>query len=387
MSRMEKFGLTRNPFEPAASGAPVGIDLWLPSRWATQLRHLLDQFEGQGAKVLVLTGEYGSGKTYILRWLEEVELPKKREIKPFYFDNPGGHFYYLADSLLRKIGRKDFAKSLWELASNYVEGYQRSLFASGFEEYLQRRQTKGSQHLVLDQLQEAIKKAEVTNDEEIAHRLARIVEGTPTKPYFEFRDFVAGKPDALVAEKEEAKYFGAILKTLRLSAGIKAVAFLIDEFEEISYQKKLTRREAHDYLGTLKRLINFTTEEDLWVVISMTPDGLEKTIELDPALRERFSEGEYSFKVPQLKADEAAELIRHRLKQVRAKGKHEGNSLFPFPEDFISALKPANYSNPRRLVKICFYALSEAKKNNAPFSHQFLSEVESKAYPTPGGES
>jgi hypothetical protein len=386
MVKPEKLGLTANPFEPAASGAPVGIDLWLPEKWKTQLRQLLDRFQGRGAKVLVLTGEYGSGKTYILKWLEEMELPRERKIKPFYFDNPGGHFYYLADSLLRKIGRKDFAKSLWELASNYVEGYQRSLFASGFEEYLHRRHSRGKQDFVLTKLQEAIKQAGVTDDEEIAHRLARIVEGTPTKPYFEFRDFVAGKPQALVAEREEAKYFGAVLKTLRLSAGIKAVAFLIDEFEEISYQKRLTKREAHDYLGTLKRLINLTREEDLWVVISMTPDGLEKTIELDPALRERFSEGEYSFKVPSLNEKDATELIRHRLKQVRADDKQPRNSLYPFPEDFVSALKPANYSNPRRLIKICFYALSGANKTSVPFSHQYLKEVEAKAYPAPEHE-
>ena len=383
MPNSEKFGLTRNPFEPAASGAPVGIDFWMPNTWKSKVRNLLDRFEGQGAKVLVISGEYGSGKSYVLKWLEEEELPKKRDIKPFYFDNPGGHFYYLADSLLRRIGRKDFAKSLWELSSNHVEGYQRSLFATGFEEYVQRRQNRGSQQVVLANLQQAIMKAKVTDDEEIAHRLALVVEKTPTKPYFEFRDFVAGKPEALVAEKEEAKYFGAILKTLRLSAGIKAVAFLIDEFEEISYQKKLTRREAHDYLGTLKRLINFTRDEDLWVIISMTPDGLEKTVELDPALRERFSEGDYSFKVPQLRAEEATELVRNRLSAVRANGTGKQDLLFPFPEDFIKALKPANYSNPRRLIKICFHALNEAKKNNAPFSHAFLREVEAKAYPQP----
>jgi type II secretory pathway predicted ATPase ExeA len=368
MPTFEKYALKLNPFEPAASGAPVGIDLWLPTRWSRQIRSVLDRFQGQGAKVLVLTGEYGSGKTYVLKWLEEVELPKKRKIKPFYFDNPGGHFYYLADSLLRKIGRKDFAKSLWELATNYIGGYQRSLFTSGFEEYLQRKQIKGQQDYTLNELQEAILKAGVTSDGEVAHRLARIVAGTPTKPYFDFRDFVAGKPDALVAEKEEAQYFGAILKTLRLSAGINAVAFLIDEFEEISYQKRLTKREAHDYLGTLKRLVNLTREEDLWVVISMTPDGLSKTIELDPALRERFSEGEFNFNVPPLTKEEATDLVRHRINQARTEDANGHNELYPFPDDFVDALKPTTYSSPRRLIKVCFYALSGAEKISLPFT-------------------
>jgi hypothetical protein len=228
-----------------------------------------------------------------------------------------------------------------------------------------------------------IKQAGVTEDEEIAHRLAQTVVGTPTKPYFDFRDFVAGKPDALVAEKEEAKYFGAVLKTLRLSAGIKAVAFLIDEFEEISYQKRLTKREAHDYLGTLKRLINLTRDEDLWVVISMTPDGLAKTIELDPALSERFSEGEFSFAVPPLRKQDAVELVKRRMSQVRGPSASGKSSLYPFPEDFAEALRPTTYSSPRRLIKTCFYALTGAKPTSVPFSHEYLREVERKAYPAP----
>lgn len=385
MPTTEKLNLRINPFEPAASGAPVGTELWLPSRWSRQIRQLLDRFTGQGAKVLALTGEYGSGKTYILKWLEEVELPKRRKIKPFYFDNPGGHFYYLADSLLRKIGRKDFSKCLWELAGNYVDGYQRSFFSSGYEEYLQRKRTKEQQIRILGQLQEAIKTAGITSDDEIAHRLARIVEGTPSKPYFEFRDFIAGKPDALVAEREEHNYFSAVLKTLRLAAGINAVAFLIDEFEEISYQKRLTKREAHDYLGTLKRLINLTREEDLWVIISMTPDGLSKTIELDPALRERFSEGSFNFEVPGLTEEEATDLVKNRVKEARLEEGENYNELYPFPDDFVKALRPTTYSNPRHLVKVCFYAVSGNQRVSLPFSHEYLREVENAAYPAPGG--
>ena len=86
---------------------------------------------------------------------------------------------------------------------------------------------------ILGKLQGAILKAGICDDEEIAHRLARIVAETPTRPYFEYRDFVAGKRDTLVAEGEEAPYFGAIIRTLRLAGGIRAVVFLIDEFEEV----------------------------------------------------------------------------------------------------------------------------------------------------------
>jgi hypothetical protein len=133
-THLERLGLRFNPFEPAASGAPLGEELWLPSGWSQRLQQLLNLLiQGKGTKAIAVVGEYGSGKTYILQWLHRQELPK-RQIQPFYFDNPGVQFYDLANALLRQIGRKNFAKCLWELVVPHVSGYQRSLFALGFEE-------------------------------------------------------------------------------------------------------------------------------------------------------------------------------------------------------------------------------------------------------------
>jgi hypothetical protein len=224
-----------------------GISMWVPESWEKKLVSLLDMLkDGQGAKAVAISGAYGSGKSYVLHWLERAELPRRR-IRPFYFDNPGAQFYSLANSLLRQIGRKDFAKSVWELASVYVEGRQRRLFTGSFEDFLQGDQTAAKHQQTLAEIQSAVLKAKITGDDEVAHCLARIVADTARKPYFEYRDFVAGR-GSLVAEGEEAPYFGAILKTLRLAGGVSAVAFLIDEFEEISLQRRLSRREAQDYL-------------------------------------------------------------------------------------------------------------------------------------------
>jgi type II secretory pathway predicted ATPase ExeA len=343
-THLERLGLRFNPFEPAASGAPLGEGLWLPPDWSNRLQELLHLLiQGRGTKAIAIAGEYGSGKTYVLQWLYRQELPK-RQIRPFYFDNPGVQFYDLANALLRQIGRKNFAKCLWELAAPHVSGYQRSLFARGFEEYLIGQRTSRRQQEIPADLQSAILKAGVTSDEEIAYRLARIIAETPTKPYFEYRDFVAGKRDSLVAEGEEAPYFKAILRTLQLAGGVSAVAFLIDEFEEISLQKRLTRREAHDYLATLKRLINLTQSENLWLIVAMTPHAAEETRMLEPALWERFTgEGQYQFEIPPLTTDNAIDLVKFRLDAARVEDFTPPNHLFPFPDSFGTALSPADY--------------------------------------------
>ncbi|HUU91803.1 MAG TPA: hypothetical protein VM238_11425 [Phycisphaerae bacterium] len=379
---LKRLGLRYNPFEPSASGAPVQESSWSPAKWEGELRAQLDQLAGaQGVKAIAISGEYGSGKTYILQWLQRVELPRRR-IRAFYFDNPGVQFYDLANALLRQIGRKDFAKSLWELASTHVGPYQRTFFGTGFEDFLRKRRGQKPE-VVLARLQDAIVKAKITTREEIAYRLAQLVADTPTKPYYEYRDFVAGRRNTLVAEREEAPYFGAILKTLRLAANIKAVAFLIDEFEEVALQKRLTRREAHEYLATLKRLINLT-EEDLWLVVAMTPDAVDKTQALEPALWQRFTgQGKYLLTIRPLTAGEAMLLVEERLKAARLPGFKPGNRLFPFPDDLTSILSPANRSSPRRLVKICFYAIGNARGKTPPFKRGFLKQIEGRAYPRP----
>ncbi len=377
---LARLGLAYNPFAPSASGAPIGNSLWLPRLWKERLEGLLDSLNAtQGVRAVAIFGEYGSGKSYVMQWMNREELPR-RGIQPYYFDNPGVQFYDLANSLFRQIGRKSFSKSLWELAAPYVGSYQRSLFLSGFEEYL-RGQARGrgrqQQTEVLSDLQEAIKKVGITQDEEIAHRLARVVVDTPTKPYFEYRDFVGGKSDSLVAEREEAPYFSAVLKTLRLSAGITSVAFLLDEFEEVALQKNLTRHEAHLYLATLKRLINLTQGDDLLLILAMTPDAVEKTQALEPALWERMTGNDrYAFSVPPLQPEEAVELVKSRLAAARDAEETARDDLFPFPRDFETILTPATVSSPRELTKVCSIAIGGASNVEVPFTDDYLVGVE-----------
>jgi len=368
-------GLKFNPFEPAASGAPLGNKLWLPDSWKIRLQNRLNRLsEAQGVKAIALVGEYGSGKTYILQWLYRQELPKRR-IEPFYFNNPGVQFSELANGLLRQIGRKDFAKYLWELAGSHVTS-QPSLFAKGYEEYISEGPRTLSE--MLGSLQHGIVKTGITSDSSIAYALAQFIAETPQKNSQDYRDFVA--QSVMVAEPEAAPYFDAILKTIQLGAGINAVAFAIDEFQEISLQKQLTRRETHDYLATLKRLTNLTTRSNFWLILGMTPQALLTTRQLEPELWARLTaDGEYEFEVPPLTPTEAVELVKHRL--ARARTGQVSNSLFPFPGAFENILSPATIANPRRLVKICSSAISNAEDAPLPFSPEYLQSIESKAYP------
>ena len=380
----KKIGLDSNPFEPAATGAPLAGPLSPPQELAKKMKDLLDLHQtGQGVKAIVIVGEYGTGKTCLLQWLHNKIFPE-RQTKSFYFDNPGVQFYDLANMLLRTIGRKDFAKFIWELAGSHVNiPYQRTLFQSGFEAYLSNAFHLRRQQDMTPPLQEAIRNANVTNDEEVAHCLARIVTDIAKKPYFEYRDFIPQQRGSMVPEGEEAPYFRAILKTISQGMGAKAIAFLIDEFEEIGLQKKLTRRAAHDYLATLRRLINLTQSEeiDFWIVLSMTPDAYETTKKLEPSLIVERVSGK-TVDIKPLTLNDALTLMKSRIAAVRSEGTDvSGEALFPFPEAVV--FRPNTYSNPRRLVKTCFRAIAQADANvQLPFTEEYLHKIEDELYPS-----
>ena len=377
-----KLKLEFNPFEPSAAGAPLKSELVPPEDLQGQVQKLLVAHEaGIGVKAIVILGEYGTGKTCLLKWLDSNVLPERR-IRSFYFDNPGVHFYSLANTLLRTIGRKDFAKFIWELVGPHVTGYQQSLFRQSYEEYLFGQHGHRVQDATAS-VQEAILQARISADEEIANCLARIVTETAKKPYFEYRDFLPRQSGTVVAESEEAPYFRALLKVIARGVNAQGVGFLIDEFEEVGLQKRLTRREAHAYLGTLKRLLNFAQSDDdddidFWIVLSMTPDIYETTCKLDPALGQRFT-GRVITIAP-LRVPDASALIESRLRS----GRHSRHGtpparLFPFPEEI--GFKRQTWSNPRRLIKSCFYAIADVNDDTAvPFTREYLEDVEERVY-------
>ena len=377
---LQKFRLEYNPFEPSAAGPPLRGALSPPASLATRTLRLLDTLQtGDGAKALIVTGEYGAGKTCLLRWLHTDVLPSRR-IRSFYFDNPGVQFYDLANALLRTIGRKDFAKSIWELAGPSVsDPYNLDLFRSGFEAYVLAQSKRHPRVDITQPLRDAIRAVGVTTDEEIAHCLASVVAGAVRKPYFEYRDFVARQQGSLAPEAEESPYFRAILKTISMGSNAQAVAFLIDEFEEIGLQKRLTRRAAHDYLTTLKRLINLAESSafEFLIVLCMTPDSYQTTVEMAPALAERFAG--HTLPIPPLSRQDAAAMVSARLSAARSDGADDG--LFPFPAEI--RFTPVTYSSPRRLVKTCCYAISDATAATpVPFPDSYLQSIEERYYPT-----
>jgi len=382
----EKYGLFRNPFPPAASGIDVGgKELYIPDAWEEKVNEYYETLSsGEGAKAFPVIGEYGSGKTVFLRGFLKDFFEKKR-IKTFYFENPGTQFYDLADTLMRDLGRYEFSKALWELCKEHAQiGGQTRLFPLSFSGMLNTLKTKRLKESMANELARVVRdELNLTDDDEIAYKLGLMIVETVSKPYFDYRDFVAGRTKSLVAERQEPKYFKAITNAIFKIYNVEGVAFLIDEFEEISISGRISSRtKRFEYLATLKHLIDISKQEKLWIVLSMPPDAEVALKQMDQALWERFTHnGATALKLEPLSREESEKLLIWWLNRAK-KGDEE--TLFPLPREFLNLLeKRTDLRLPRKLVKLGFFILAKAteKKIEAPIPIGFIEEIINEFYP------
>ena len=166
------------------------------------------------------------------------------------------------------------------------------------------------------------------------------------------------------------------MKILGRIANADGIAFLLDEFEDITLPRRLSKSQASAYTGTLRRLLNMAQREDLWIILSTTPEGLARTRELDPSLVDRFG---HPYSIPPLTRDEAYGIVIQRLEPART-GSEEG--LHPFAEDALDGLQETSFSSPRRLIKIMWHTVGLAvqRREGAPLTARLVKEAEKQLY-------
>ena len=371
---LEKFGLKFNPFPPAATGSAFIKELWTPASWADAIEANIQQLAtGEGAKATMIVGSYGSGKTFLLQRMKN-EFEKHR-IRSYFFDNPETTFYALADQLLRQVGRYELSKAMWEMLYDpeLSPSLQQRLFDLSFPDWLLGLKDSAKRTLALRVLQEAMIKSEMAEEEEVAARFAHLIVDTRDRPYYEFRDFVPRTPHSLVAERQEAKYFKILIRILLRVFEVEGIAFLIDEFEAVALGKRMAKRQSAEYTATVRRLLDTAAEEEFWLALSITPEGLEQTNDIEPSLIERFGP---DFWIPPLEDQDSYNLIQHRLQEARIDSAHDG--LWPFEEESIKVLQPTNRVVARKLIKVFGHALALAIRQQVapPISATLVTEAE-----------
>lgn len=378
-SALQRLGLSYNPFPPATTGVAFVDNITLPQCWEVEMTQRMNRLaESVGDKALVVVGGYGSGKTFILNWIARRDLPPRR-IQPYFFDNPGLAFYDLANRLMRQMGRYELSKAIWEMfyKPSDRQSMQLSLIQLQFPDWLTTLKDRDTRNTAILDLARALQESGLATDEEISYKFARVVVETRERPYYEYRDFVPRTSKALVAEREEASYFSTLIRILLRILQAQGMAFLIDEFEDVALGRRLNKKQTSEYIATIRRLLDTAQEENLWVILSMTPEGLEQTTRLDPSLIQRFTQ---QYTIPPLSDEDALHIVLQRLKSARTVDR---NDLSPFPDDTLSELRPTTKSSPRRLIKVMWHSLALAVEENesAPMSLGIVNRAEEELYP------
>ena len=263
---------------------------------------------------------------------------------------------------------------------------QTRLVPRTFDQMLSKLKTKNDRDIMARDISNILKNnLEITDDEEIAYRLALMVVETANKPYFEYRDFIAGQKNALVPERVESKYFKCIIRAIIDIYAVDGVAFLIDEFEDVAISKRMSSTKSYEYLATLRELIDISMEENLWIITAMTSEAAQTTKEMNTALWERFTHNEVTkIQLEPLSSEESKELIIWWLSRARLEHGAGSRSFYPFPDEFLDLLRSRpDLRMPRPLVKSCFMILSKAANDNikAPIPIKFIEDTINRLYP------
>ena len=382
----EKAHLNGNPFTPSGTGLPDQNALYISDKLKAATEKFFSVLStGTGAKTFPLIGSYGSGKTAFMKGFL-TEFFWKKKIKAFYIENPGVNFYDIANRVLQSIGRYEFSKALFEISSPYLR-IQKTLLGSDYDTFLQSLKNKVDRDNKIGELQKILLdkgKVNLCDNESVAYSFAKMVIETKIKPYLDYRDFVSDGRNPSVPKDMEAKYFNALITAINRIYGTDGVAFLLDEFEDLTLGARISQHVRLEYLATFRRLIDESENQNLWIVLAMVP-GVEAIIsKLNPPLWQRFSHHEKkTLRLEELEQDEIGGMIIKWLDTMRTDDKYR-KKFFPFKDDIgrLFTLK-TQFRMPRVIVKTCFNALAKASQDDQepPLEATFVRGVMEEFYP------
>lgn len=403
-----RLGLARNPF-PAGGTPPASPAIPPFPEVYRQIRDFVVSFlRSRQSRGLVLLGDYGTGKTYHLRWVQALlEARPEIAIRIVSVETPGLEPYDLVREILAQVGDQELAKAVWTLVLPILrdrvreEGqrfFQRefavgkvkpkgrsqlSLESAGLEvplikvseetfrdyrafltafdrtEALSRERLRDWAWSLLSRPQRDSGLG-ITRNSTIARELANVclLAGVPALQSWE-RLTVPGKKSPFPL-RGEPEFLQTILRLL-VATGTEYFVLLLDEFEKVPLMEIMTEREMKRYLDTVRMLADRGWQEEslpfAWVIASHNDAWDLVRDKLNQALAERFP---VEVHLPRSTDPAVARyLVSQHLALVRLDEEPEDN-LRPFPDNLIELIPPELRHTPRDLLTLCYQLVEQA---------------------------
>ncbi|GEM_PF-3790861 len=340
MADYRKYGLIRNPF-PLHGSFP--LDDKYEERYAKLLigrdnlkellRKKLENLRaGESSAVLLLLGDYGTGKTHCLKFMQHWAIRKYRNIIPLYFKGlPGPKMRDLLrtflDSLEGILGR-DY---LMKLASESLNVERSGLVDT--KNFLLALASKNR---------------------------SKVIPALRWAKGYGLSDQMREKL-GLVSDLDESvarDVLSTLLEIIWEVRGTKTL-LLIDEVEELL---KYDQEDLYDFYSGLRNLID-TVSTGMMMVLASTPSLLrdeEKGIAaLNPALNSRISD-ENTIILSPLDSIGIRAMIISYLREFRIPSVKKLMSTYPFTEEAINLIADLSRGIPRNALMLASIALREA---------------------------
>ncbi len=371
----ERFNLKSNPF---LEEAPDFAHIDRADVEGKLKRYFQDAIEAQAPQILVVLGEYGIGKTFtlqnILQRIRKAEFldDSFRDVLGVYFKVtppklPTGYTHYLYSSIAKDIGRDVFRALIRELREASTEGEigvnrQLSDLGSDFRNAVSRLDGKLSKTAWAYLTGQKLRVTDLRN--------------------LKVQNSISGDSNA-----EEA--FMDLLRLLHI-AGHRGLLILIDEIEYIF--SVTSGKKVAQVMNTFKDLYDKTNEATIagerltkpQFVIASTPSAWDDLMPgimsaEAPAIQALWERVFRRITLRPFRTGEARKLIEDRIKKRRIEVSKD--VLAPFSAGIIPLIVRLSQGVPRRILRICAYALIEAIERDSDVIDDTIIQHVNEYYP------
>jgi len=379
----ERYGLNRNPFPYA------GIPRREPTFCADRERELETIAEvinfsfGRNSTHVALIGNYGNGKTHLLRYIKSQvnsQLKEDQDSRAIagYVITLGASFVDMYRNFMHDLGQDYFVELAWELlgkitltkpVQNEIDFDENTQDLT--EELLQKptiiKKYVEEGSILLSQIMKEVRNILlrlVKNTDVATAFLQLIAEQTSILAWkwlsgdqilYEQRRRM-GVVSPIESDDTALMVFQDIRNILRY-LGYELVCLLIDEFElmEILHSKQKQR-----YLNTLRHLIDLNPE-GLCLIISCTPEVWKSIVLEYHAFSERIFR---ELILRPLDRDTIYTLVLEYLNYHRNDKTGPTDSIYPFEKEAIEEILKVSQGNMRRALALCNMVLDLGIKRN-----------------------
>lgn len=398
-------GLKFNPFPPAAIPRFPSLPP-LDKEAENEIKNfILSTYSHYGKKEfidyagLTIIGEYGMGKTHLMKFMK-ILIDKLSEVKKefssvtCYIDRPEDRPQNVIHRIVEQIGLDSIRKYVWKIlvdefqkdVNSFYESFKPKGFLatpkdkwdklfeeptrSNYLDFLDKfERFAGNLKKLQEKSREIMKNKKIVSDDTLADRYLGLL--FIDKKASTSWDILAGYISSRDLQRREVQFLNSIVKILKEN-DFNMLYVFVDEFEDVS---KLKGVKLTNYLLTLNTLIN---NQRRWaIIVSLTGEALNKIKEESPPLYDRLVS--FRISLSPLNEEKAKKLTINYLNLARDK---KEDSTAPFSEKSIKKIWSISKGNYRSFIRLAHKSIEYAISNklSPPIKADTLEKIKDVVY-------